>query len=320
LEEFFPTTPAANLKLHIKKCSLFQQRVHFLGHVLTESGIEVQPEKVSVVQQWPVPRSLTELRSFVGLCSYYRRFIPGSADIAAPLHALTRKNARFSWGADQDEAFNRLKECLTTVPILGMPRDDGTFYLDTDASDKGVGAVLSQEQDGREVVLAYASRTLSKPERNYDVTRREILAVAFGLKTYRQYLLGRQFVIRTDHSALQSLRRTPEPIGQQARWQDFIEQFSFVIVNRPGTRHQNADALSRRPFVDDSVSSDESSEDEVCGAVIVGSRPPDAPSGREEASVSAGESMASCSKATQIPVRFCDGDSGKLNNLDQRKR
>ena len=292
LEEIFRRLRVANLKLHINKCSMFQQRVHFLGHVLTESGIEVQPEKISVVQQWPVPRSLTELRSFVGLCSYYRRFIPGFADIAAPLHALTRKNARFSWGADQDEAFNRLKECLTTAPILGMPRDDGTFYLDTDASDKGVGAVLSQEQDGREVVLAYASRTLSKAERNYDVTRRELLAVVFGLKTYRQYVLGRQFVIRTDHSALQSLRRTPEPIGQQARWQAFIEQFSFVIVHRPGTRHQNADALSRRPFVDDSVSSDESSEAEVCGAVIVCSRPPDAPSGRQEASVSAGESMA----------------------------
>jgi len=147
-------------------------------------------QKVSVVQQWPVPRSLTELRSFVGLCSYYRQFIPGFADIAAPLHALTRKNARFSWGAYQDEAFNRLKECLTTAAILGMPRDDGAFYLDTDASDKGVGAVLSQKQDGKEVVLAYASRTLSKPERNYDVTRLELLAVVFGLKTYRQYLLG----------------------------------------------------------------------------------------------------------------------------------
>ena len=99
-------------------------------------------------------------------------------------------------------------------------------------------------------------------------------------------------MISTDHSARQSLRRTPEPIGQQARWQAFIEQFSFVIVHRPGTRHQNADALSRRPFVDDSVSSDESSEDEVCGAVTVGSGPPDASSSREEASVSAGESMA----------------------------
>ena len=115
-----------------------------------------------------------------------------------------------------------------------MPRDDGTFYLDTDASDKGVRAVLSQERDGMEVVLAYASRTLSKPERNYDVTRRELLAVVFGLKTYRQYLLGQQFVIRRDHSTLESLRRTPEPIGQQARWQTFIE-LSLYVVSTPVT-------------------------------------------------------------------------------------
>ena len=110
---------------------------------------------------------------------------------------------------------------LTTAPILGMPRDEGTYILDTDASNVGLGAVLSQEQDGHEVVLAYASRTLSRAEMNYDVTRRELLAVVYGLKVYRQYLLGRRFMIRTDHSALQSLRKTPEPIGQQARWQSF---------------------------------------------------------------------------------------------------
>jgi len=132
-----------------------------------------------------------------------------------------------------------------------MPRDEGTYYLDTDASDVGLGAVLSQDQDGQEVVLGYASRTLSRTERNYDVTRRELLAVVYGLKTYRQYLLGRHFVIRTDHSALQSLRRTAEPIGQQARWQTFIEQFTFTIVYRQGTKHRNADALSRRPFDED---------------------------------------------------------------------
>jgi len=136
-----------------------------------------------------------------------------------------------------------------------MPRDNGTLCLDTDASDVGLGALLSQEQDGREIVTAYASRTLSRTEQNYDVTRRELLAVVYGLKMYRQYLLGHHFVIRTDHSALQSLRRTPEPIGQQARWQTFIEQFSFSIVHRPETRHRNADALSQRP-VDDDCSSD----------------------------------------------------------------
>ena len=151
-----------------------------------------------------------------------------------------------------------------------MPDDEGEYILDTDASDLGLGAVLSQDQDGREVVLAYASRTLSKPERNYDVTRRELLAVVYGLKVYRQYLLGRQFVIRTDHSALQSLRKTPEPIGQQARWQTFIEQFTFVIMHRPGTRHRNADALSRRPVSE--TDSDEE-ESEVCVAATANHGP-----------------------------------------------
>ena len=218
--------------------------------MLTESGIEVQKDKVEAVQNWPTPRNLTELRSFVGLCSYYRRFIPEFARIAAPLHDLTRKNARFVWGSEQDEAFKELKERLITAPVLGMPRDSGTFHLDTDPSDVGLGAVLSQEQDGKEVVLAYASRTLSRTEKNYDVTRRELLAVVYGLKMYKQYLLGHHFVIRTDHSALQSLRKTPDPIGQAARWQTFIEQFSFTIVHRAGTRHRNADALSRRPVCD----------------------------------------------------------------------
>jgi len=247
LREIFSRLRAANLKVHIKKCSLFQRRVNFLGHVLTETGIEVQREKVKAVQSWPTPCNLTEVRSFVGLCSYYRRFIEGFADIAAPLHALTKKNVRFTWGPEQEEAFSQLKEKLTSAPVLGMPRDEGTYYLDTDASNTGLGAVLSQEQEGQEVVLAYASRIMTRTEQNYDVTRRELLAVVYGLKIYRQYLLGRHFVIRTDHSALQSLRKTPEPIGQQARWQAFIEQFSFEIKHRPGIRHSNADALSRRP-------------------------------------------------------------------------
>ena len=159
LREIFDRLKSANLKLHVKKCCLFQQCVNFLGHVLTQDGILVQPEKVEAVKSWPTPRNLTELRSFVGLCSYYRRFIPGFADMAAPLHSLTRKDTRFSWGPEQEEAFNRLKERLISAPILGMPRDEGTYYLDSDASDRGIGAVLSQDQDGQEAV-SYTHLTL----------------------------------------------------------------------------------------------------------------------------------------------------------------
>src|SRR5271166_3233579 len=128
-----------------------------------------------------------------------------------------------------------------------MPIDDVVYYLDTDASDIGLGAVLSQMQDGVERPIAYASRSLNNAERIYCTTRKELLAVVYGLKQYRQYLLGRPFVIRTDHSSLQWLRRTPEPIAQQARWLAFIEQFQYSIEHRPGNRHINADALSRLP-------------------------------------------------------------------------
>ena len=221
LQEVFERLRSANLKLHVKKCFLFLRKVAFLGHVISESGIEVQEDKVATVRDWPTPKNLSELRSFLGLCSYYRRFILGFADIAAPLHCLLRKEAKFIWTSEQEEAFNCLKQRLTTAPVLGMPTNEGQFYLDCDASNVGLGAVLLQKQG--------ASRSLTKAERNYDVTRRELLAIAYGLKAYKQYLLGRFFHVRTDHSALQWLRRTPEPMDQLARWLVFIEQFQFGV-------------------------------------------------------------------------------------------
>jgi len=154
---------------------------------------------------------------------------------------------RFKWGIDCQEAFEELKIRLISSPILAMPADEGEYRLDTDASNFSIGAVLSQVQDGEEKVIAYASRMLVGPERNYCVTRKELLALVFFTKQFRQYLLGREFVIRTDHSALQWLKHTPEPIGQQARWLERLEEFSYRVEHRPGRRHGNADALSRRP-------------------------------------------------------------------------
>ena len=247
LQEVFERLRAANLKVHPGKSCFLQQKVDFLGHVLSAKGIEVQDAKIATIRDWPSPRNLRELRSFLGLSSYYRRFVPQFASVAAPLHRLQNKNVTFEWGAREEDAFQELKRRLMTTPILGMPTDEGTYYLDTDASETGLGAVLSQDQGGAEVVIAYASRTLTKSEVNYDVTKRELLAVVYGLKNFRQYLLGRRFIIRTDHQALQWFRRTPEPMGQLARWLAFIEQYNFDIVHRPGMRHGNADALSRRP-------------------------------------------------------------------------
>jgi len=221
--------------------------INFLGHVVSGEGVATDPGKIELVRDWPTPSDVKKVRSFLGLASYYRRFVPTFAEIASPLHALTAKNKQFAWTSDCEQAFTRLKYALISSPILAMPNDADPFLLDTDACDVSIGAVLSQVQNGVERVIAYASRSLSKPERNYCVTRKELLAIVCYTKTFRQYLLGRQFVIRTDHSALQWLRTTPEPIGQQARWCEILKEFDFQIVHRLGRLHGNADAMSRRP-------------------------------------------------------------------------
>ena len=243
----FAALRRANLKLKPSKCSLLQTEVSFLGHVVSNRGIATDPDKIRAVVEWPVPRSVAEVRSFLGLCSYYRRFVESFATVASPLHALTSKARSFEWTEECQRSFEELKRRLTSSPILAMPVDEGKYLLDTDASYGSIGAVLSQIQDGHERVIAYASRTLNKPEQNYCVTRKELLAIVYYMKGFRQYLLGREFVVRTDHAALQWLMRTPTPIGQQARWLDILGEFQFTVVHRPGRSHQNADALSRRP-------------------------------------------------------------------------
>ena len=165
------------------------------------------PQKTSKVEEWPIPTKIQEVQQFLGLANYYRRFIQNFAIIAVPLHKLIERNRAFKWTEECNQAFNTLKMCLTSAPILALPDWSKPFILDTDASDVGIGAVLSQiHQDGSEHAICYASRTLTKPERNYCMTRKELLAVVTFLKHFRQYLIGRQFTIRTDHGALTWLR------------------------------------------------------------------------------------------------------------------
>ena len=237
----------AGLKLKPEKCRFFRKSVQFLGHVISHEGIGTDPEKIKAVVEWPRPTSATEVRSFIGLAGYYRRFVRDFAKIASPLHALVRNDSKFKWSDQAQGSFDTLKLALTTPPILAMPNDQGEFVLDTDASDRAIGAVLSQRQDGVERVIAYASRSLDRREQNYCVTRKELLAIVHFLKYFKQYLLGRTFKVRTDHAALSWLRHTPDPIGQQARWLEQLEEFDFVVEHRPGVRHGNADSLSRRP-------------------------------------------------------------------------
>lgn len=246
LKEVFEKLSKAGLKLKPKKCHLMQKEISFLGHVVSREGVRTDPMKISSIKEMPRPKTVTQVRSFLGLASYYRKFIENFSKIAKPLFDLTKKDKKFIWSEDCENSFQELKTRLMSAPILAFPQVDGSnFILDTDASAYAIGAVLSQVQDGKERVIAYGSRCLDKAERNYCVTRREMLAVVYFTKYFKHYLLGRKFLIRTDHGSLTWLQRFREPDGQIHRWIQQLSQFHMEIEHRPGIKHGNADAMSR---------------------------------------------------------------------------
>lgn len=216
LTHIFSRLRAANLKLNPKKFELFRRRVKFLGHVVREEGVATDPEKVEVVTKWPLSQDVKDVRSFLGLCTYYRRFVPPFADVARPLDKLTEKGQPFMWTKECDSSFHRLKEARASTPVLAYPESEEPFMLDTDASNVGIGAVLSQVHQGDERVIAYYSQALSKPERNYCITRRELLAIVKAIDHFNPYLYGRKFTIRTDHASFQCLLNFKNPEGQIA--------------------------------------------------------------------------------------------------------
>ena len=187
-----------------RKCVLFQKSVAYLGHIVNEHGTETDPAKVERVRKWPVPENVTEVKSLLGLASYYRRFCPKFADVARPLYKLTETKTDFIWTPECQLSFEVLKQLLSTTPVLSYPDFNVEFILDTDASNHGIGAVLSQVQDSVEKPKTFASRTLTKAERNYCVTRRELLAIVEFVKHFRHYLQGPKFRMRTDHAPLRS--------------------------------------------------------------------------------------------------------------------
>jgi hypothetical protein len=199
---------------------------------VSEAGVAVDPEKTDALSTWPEPKNKTELRSFLGLCTYYQKFVSHFADVARPLHQLTEKNCEFAWTEKSPKSFEKLKQLST--PILAFPNLDGEFRLDTDASDCAIGAVLSQMQESTEKVIAYFSCTLTRAERNYCVTRKELLAVVKAIEHFNYYLYGQKFRIWTDHSALQWLMNFPEPQGQVARWLEKLQVYDFEVEHRSG--------------------------------------------------------------------------------------
>ena len=248
LEEVFRRLRDANVKLNPKKCSFVKQRVEYLGHVVTLEGISPNPDKVRVVQEYPTPTNLKELRSFLGLANYYRRFVRGFSHIANPLNALTKKNVPFVWTVACAEAFDKLKRALVSAPILAYPNFREPFLLFVDASSTGIGFTLAQIQNGKEVVIAYNGRGLNQAEQNYSTTEREALALVEGIKKFQPYLHNHKFTVVTDHSSLRWLMNVKDASGRLARWALLLQQYDFNIVHRPGRIHGNADCLSRRPY------------------------------------------------------------------------
>ena len=209
------------------------------------------------VRNYPHPVDTTGVRRFLGLASYYRRFIPGFATVAAPLHALTKKNVTFQWSAECEEAFVQLKELLTSAPVLVYPKfgPEHTFILETDASTIGLGAVLSQEQDDGTIhPVAYASRSVDKHERNYGISELETLGLVWAVRYFRPYLLGHPCVVYTDHTACLSILNTARPSGKLAHWALTIQEMDITIRHNSGRRspmqmHSPAALLMRVGFL-----------------------------------------------------------------------
>ena len=234
-----------NLRVKLSKCTFAAPQVSYLGHLISADGISPDPAKVTAVKNLKTPGTVKEVRSFLGLAGYYRKFLPRYATVAAPLTDLTKKDNKFVWTEECEQAFQTIKNSVSSAPVLKYPRFDREFILQTDASDVGLGPVLSQiDDDGVEKVVAFASQTLSTRERNFSATEKEAYTIVFGTRHFRVYLLGRKFKIVTYHKALKFLH-TMEPKGRTAKWIMDLQEFQFEVEHRPGKQNTNADSLSR---------------------------------------------------------------------------
>ena len=247
LRKVFQRLREANLKLKPSKCFLMRTEAEYLGHRVNADGVSPSDVKTKAIKHWPEPASVDEVRSFLGLTGYYRRFVENYAEKAQPLTSLLRKNSKFEWGPAQAEAYRFLRDALVEFPVLGTIRPTGRLILDTDASDYAIGAVLSQMQDGQERVIAYYSKTLNDAQTRYCTTKKELLAVKMGLENWDHYLRNpsEKFLIRTDHAALKWLVSMSTIDRTLARWATFVSEYPYTCEHRPGRHHTNADALSR---------------------------------------------------------------------------
>jgi len=235
----------AGLKAGLDKCTFAQSSVNYLGHVVTNEGVKPDPSKIVAVKNYPVPRCVRDVRAFLGLAGYYRRFVRDFAKLAKPLTELTQSGRAFVWDMKHQQSFDVLKDNLCSSSVLIYPDFADPFVLATDASGTAMGAVLSQCRDGKDRPVAYWSRQLNQAQRNYSATERELLAVVSATKHFRCYLLGKRFQLVTDHAALKWLLGLKDPSSRLTRWALRLAEFQYDVIHKPGRRHLNADGLSR---------------------------------------------------------------------------
>ncbi|XP_046575996.1 uncharacterized protein LOC124284000 [Haliotis rubra] len=240
LEAVFAKLRMANLRLKPSKCHFALSTINYLGHVISKEGVAMDPAKVDSVVTYPQPTCTRELRSFLGLAGYYRKFIKGYANIVEPLHRLLRKDTPYVWTATMEQAFATLKSALTSAPILAYPDFTKPFILSCDASQKG--------EDGKEHPVSFAGKSLSPTQKKYSITEKECLAIVLGLKHYQPFLADSHCTVVTDHAALQYLNSIKDATGRLGRWSILLSQYDLHITYVPGPKNGNADALSRRPY------------------------------------------------------------------------
>jgi len=221
---------------------VFEDSVIFLGFVVNKNGVHVDPTKIKAIQEWPTLKNVGEVRSFHGLASLYRRFVPNFSTLASPLNEFVKKDVSFNWGEKQESAFQQLKEKLTNAPILALPNFSKTFELECDASGVGIGVVLLQGGHP----IAYFSEKIHGASLNYPTYDKELYALVRALQTWEHYLVSKEFVIHSDHESLKYLKGQHKLNKRHAKWMEFLEQFPYVIKYKKGKSNVVADALSRR--------------------------------------------------------------------------
>ena len=245
--EVCQTLAAHNLRIKLSKCTFDQDQIPFLGHLVDQQGIHVDPEKCNAYINWGEPKNTRDLRAFLGAVGYYRRFVPSFAAPVAILTKLLKKDVPFTWEPEHQEAMDQLKLHMTQMPVLKAPDFSKPFLVVTDASDFAIGGALIQVHNGKEHPIRYWSRTLQPAERNYHTTEKEALAVVQCMKQFRTYILGSKTILYTDHQALKQVLTAAKPSGRIARWAAALMEFDYDIKHRPGAQNTLADSLSRDP-------------------------------------------------------------------------